>query len=410
MATAASLVLGLAYVILWAGKPAGPFVTWLAPSDLWGTYLASVALVHGHLSAAYGAYPGILLIFAPAAAIGSALHLEVGPQFSAVAAPNGWLLIGPVELLVASVPLFSCDAIAERFGVPRARRYALALFEAVVLANLTIKWGHPEDALAVGLVLYAALEADRGRWRRGGWLLGVALVVQPLALLAVPALATAAAVAGWRRLADLAVRTILPGVVALGPALLADWHQLSYWLTRQPNYPDFNHYTPWTSLSPSLTYQGYRAVAGGPGRLYALVSVAVLSVLIVRGRPRLDRIVLALGVAYLARVAFESVLDSYYVWPVLTVAILLASRKGWPRLVATFAIAVVATWFSNADWQGIWPWWSIMMVLLVVVLAAAWPGRDRAQPAVHPGTEAALAPAASVDERRLAPEPMGADR
>ena len=120
VATTAGLVLGMAYVILWDGKPAGPFVTWLAPSDIWGTYLASVALVHGQLSAAYGAYPGILLIFAPAAAIEETLRLEVGPQFSAVAAPNGWLLIGPVELLVASVPLFSCDAIAERFGVPHA--------------------------------------------------------------------------------------------------------------------------------------------------------------------------------------------------------------------------------------------------------------------------------------------------
>ena len=247
-----------------------------------------------------------------------------------------------------------------------------------MLANLTIKWGHPEDALAVGLVLYARA---RGRsWSMAPrWLAPRRRPGRPAPR---PLGGAGAGDGGSGRGVATAGRSGGPDHPPRGgrarPALLADWHQLSYWLTRQPNYPDFNHYTPWTSLSPSLTYQGYRAVAGGPGRLYALVSVAVLSVLIVRGRPRLDRIVLALGVAYLARVAFESVLDSYYVWPVLTVAILLASRKGWPRLVATFAIAVVATWFSNADWQGIWPWWSIMMVLLVVVLAAAWPGRDRA--------------------------------
>jgi len=80
VATVATLLIGLDYVFLWEGLPRGPFGIWLTPSDLWGTYLASISLVHGHLTSAYAALPGSLIVMAPAAALGNALHLEVGPN------------------------------------------------------------------------------------------------------------------------------------------------------------------------------------------------------------------------------------------------------------------------------------------------------------------------------------------
>jgi hypothetical protein len=400
VATVVTLVLGMNYVITWDGLPRGPFNTWLAPSDLWGTYLASVHLVHGQLTPAYAAYPGILLLFAPAAALGSALNLEVGPNFAAFAAPTGWILMGPLELLVAAVPIFACDAVAERFGVGRAHRYVLALAEAAVLANVTIKWGHPEDALAVGLVIYAAFAASRGRWTAAGWLVGVAIAVQPLALLALPAIAATAS-DELRQMGRLLVRAVIPGVVVLGPALIADWGELSYWLRHQPNYPAFNHVTPFTSSSPVIVYRHFDAVAAGPTRTFALGVALLLGVLFCRHRPSLERLLFVIGLVFLARVVFESVLDSYYTWPVMAIALVLASRGGWPRLVGATAVALFATWFSNLAWVGVWPWWGIMVATLVVLLALAapWPAA-RSQPTEPPADRLAPAgarPSAGVD-------------
>ncbi len=374
-ATVATLVIGMNYVIMWVGVTTGSFVFWLAPSDLWGTYLSSLHLVQGHLSQSFAAYPGILLLFAPVAALGNALHLEVGPQYAAFAAPTGWVLVGPFELLIASVPLFSIDEIAKRFGVGTRQRFALAFMEAVVLSNVTIKWGHPEDALAVGLALFAALDADARRWNRCGWLLGAAIAVQPLAVLALPALVTVAAVNGARHGVGVGVRAVIPMAAIEIPALIVDWHQLSYWLLNQPNYPAFNHATPWTPLAHPLLYYGFGAIAEGPSRLIAIGCVLVLSIAVCRRHHRLEDVVYVLAASFVLRVAFESVVDSYYVWPVLALGLVLAARRGWAWFLASSAVAVFATWFSNLQWRGDWSWWSVMMVLLVALLALGWPTR-----------------------------------
>jgi len=111
-------------------------------SDVWGTYLDSVALVHGHLSSGYAAYPGILVALAPIAAIGSALHLEVGPT-SRPSRPDGLGAARALHLAHRLAASLAADAVAERWGVPRSRRFALSIAEAVLLANVTVKWGHP---------------------------------------------------------------------------------------------------------------------------------------------------------------------------------------------------------------------------------------------------------------------------
>ena len=53
--------------------------------------------------------------------------------------------------------LFAADALAERLGASLPKRFLLAAAEATALWNVTIRWGHPEDAVAVGLLLYAVL-------------------------------------------------------------------------------------------------------------------------------------------------------------------------------------------------------------------------------------------------------------
>ncbi len=379
VATGLTLFFGMDYVILWAGLTRGEYNIWLAPSDVWGTYLDSVALVHGHLSSGYAAYPGILVALAPIAAIGSALHLEVGPNFAAFATPTGWVLLGPFILLIASLPLFAADAVAERWGVPRSRRFALSIAEAVLLANVTVKWGHPEDAVAVGLALFAAVALAAERVPRAGWLLGAAIAVQPLALLAVPALLTVVGVRwGARALGATSLRAVAPAAALLLPALALDWSQLSDWLTHQPNYIGFNHSTPWTTFAPRLVFEGFSGVAAGPSRVVGIAVAVVASFVLCRRTTTLQRVVLALAVAFAARVASEAVLDAYYTWPVLALGVLCAAPRRASVFFSAVGVAVFATWFSNSQWGGADLWWAVLMVLLLALFGlATWRHDDR---------------------------------
>lgn len=380
---------------------------WADPSDQWGTVLAALHLVHGHFSGVYTqstglvTFPGYVFLMAPAAAVFSALHLELGPQLAAFGAPTGWVLVGPFELLTASTALFGADAVAERLGVTGWRRHALALAGAAALADVTLGWGHPEDALAVGLVLYAALEADRANWRRSAWLLGAAVAVQPLAVMAVGALF---ARAGRRQLASMATPLVLPSAAVLVGPLIAGWHATVHVLVDQPNYPNFNHLTPWTSLLPHL-HERFVAVPAGPGRAAATVAALAAGFVVCRRHPGVATMLWMIGLAFFLRVVAESVLDAYYPWPVLAVCLVLAAGLPWWRWWATATLALFVTWFSNVHLSGMWAWWSIIVLSLASTLALSWPGRVAAaalRPLVDVGRDAPDIPAPSVAGMSLA--------
>jgi len=380
VATAATLVLGMNWTIWWAEVVHGAPGVWLDPSDQWGTVLASVALVHGHLSGIYTAstglvtFPGYVVLMAPVAAVFSALHLEMGPQLAAYGAPTGWVLVGPFELLTSSVALFGADAAAERLGVTGWRRVGLALVGAAVLSEVTLGWGHPEDALAIGLVLYAVLAADRSSAKQAAWLLGIAVAVQPLAVVAAGAVGgVVAARAGRRALVELVVPLVLPSAVVLAGPLVASWHSTVHVLIDQPNYPSFNHPTPWTSLLPRL-HQRFVAVPAGPGRLAATVVSLVAGYVVCRRRPAMPSVLWIVAVALFLRVVSESVLDPYYLWPVLAVTLVLAAGLPAWRWWSTAAAALSLTWFSGVRLGGVWPWWSVVVLGLGTGLALSRPG------------------------------------
>ena len=107
----------------------------------------------------------VLLI---AQATGLASHYSGGQSLGM------WLLLGPVVLLLASSLLFAIDAVARYWGLAERSRVWLALASAVGVANVTGLWGHPEDCIAVALVLWSALElnvmgAERGPAPRCSW-------------------------------------------------------------------------------------------------------------------------------------------------------------------------------------------------------------------------------------------------
>src|SRR5581483_6799564 len=100
---------------------------------------------------------------------------------------------------------------------------------------------HPEDAVAVGLLLYAVMSlpgwhasGEAGRLRRASWLAGAAVAVQPLVLLAFPVLAVTVPP---RRLPGFVARAALPSLVLLVPAAAANWTATVSRVAGQPNAP-----------------------------------------------------------------------------------------------------------------------------------------------------------------------------
>ena len=399
--TVAFVILGMAFSLFWA-----PGVRhhsyWLMSADLWATYRGAHWVGWGDLGGVYSAgthlvtFPGILLVFAPVAMLTGALGLtEAFPRF--VPHPTAWFALDPLTLLVSAVALFACDALAERLGLSRGRRAVLCVAEAAVLWNVAVLWGHPEDAVAVGLALYALVFALDGRWTGAGWLFGAAMATQPLVVLMLPVLL---ALAGRGRLLGLAVRSAVPAVLVVVTPLMSQFRDTTHALLDQPNFPNLDHAKPWTTLAPVLGGSGRNlAVAAGPGRIVALILACGLGWWARRWRHRPELIVWAAALALALRCFTESVLVAYYIWPALAVGLVVAARAGRVRFAAAIAAAVGVT--VVAQWHlGELPWWSIVTVGIVAVLALAVRSAD--QPATAESREPSLADRGSTPSPVLA--------
>ena len=287
-----------------------------------------------------------------------------------LAHPSAWLILGPASMLIGSSCLLAFDAVAEELGVGRGMRRALCLVEAVVIFEVLAIWGHPEDMLATGLMLYAVLAAGRSGWKLSGWLWGTALVVQPLVVMVLP-VALSAVVAG-RRLRLCAVAAI-PSVILLAPALLSEWSATSPIFLHQANYPRIDHPTPWMAIAPSLPDH---AVGAGPGRVLAVALAVGLGVVAFRRRPPLLGLLWLGAVALSLRCAFESVMVPFYLGPPWAVIVLLGACSGrsW-KLGVAGSLAMVATVVSFHRLSE-WGYWLPMVLLLAAGLTVVWPGRS----------------------------------
>jgi hypothetical protein len=385
LASIGLLVVGMFTTTLgptWTGK-----AEWALPYDLWGTLIATVRLVHGNVGGLYTqptglvSLPGAAVILLPGAAVIAAAGLSLQIPGPHNLHPPVWLLAGPYEIALCCVTLFAADALAERLGVTRWKRGLLAAASAVALWNVSARWGHPEDAVAVGLLLYAVLAQSRSRTALAGWLAGAAICVQPLVLLALPMLL---AVLPWRRMPAFLVRSAVPSVVLLGAAALANWHATYTSVTSQPNSPVINHPTVWTSLAPHMSNTN---VAAGPARLATIV-LACCCALAVRRRwlaqaetadggwwppPLLADVLWWTALALALRSFFEPVMVSYYPWPVLAVALIPAATLPWIRLVAACVVAGGVTAAAQGPSHSVWIWWLPLVAGLAGLLALSRP-------------------------------------
>ncbi|MDX6336804.1 MAG: hypothetical protein QOG05_4144 [Streptosporangiaceae bacterium] len=391
LATAGLVAVGMASTTWWGPGLLGKH-GWLLPHDLWGTLVAARRLARLDVSGLYTqptgliSLPGAAVILVPVAAVIGATGLSLQVPGAHNPHPGAWLLGGPYLIIVSAVALFAADAIAEDLGVTRARRALLAGAGAVALWGVSVGWGHPEDAVAVGLLLFAILALSHARTGRSGWLMGAAVAAQPLALLALPVILM---VIQPRRLAGFLSRSAAPGALLLAVAAAANWPATVHAVIIQPNWPAIDHPTPWTGLAPHLSNG---AVAAVPARLLAIL--AACGCALAAGRrwraarataewssQTLAELLWWAAVALAMRAVFESVMVAYYLWPVLAVALVTASRS-WPRLVATSLAAATLTFVSQVSWRGPWIWWASMVAgLSVTLFLARVPLRTKGVPA-----------------------------
>ena len=403
VATIGLLIVGV-YTTTWGPSMMGR-TEWVLPYDLWGTLVAATRLAHFDIGGLYTSptglvsLPGAAVILVPIAAVIDAAGLSLHNPGPANPHPAVWLVAAPYEIALCCVTLFAADALAEQLGVARWKRALLSAASAGILWNVSARWGHPEDAVAVGLLLYAILAQSRSRDGLAGWLAGAAVCVQPLVLLALPVML---ALMPWRRMPMFLVRAALPSAVLLGAALVANWHAAYTSVTSQPNSPTVNHPTAWTSLAPHVANGN---VAAGPARLATIVLACCCALAVRRrwlarldaaqhGEAQPDRDPLAGTVgrvwwptSVLAEVLwwaaftlalrsfFEPVMVSYYPWPPLAVALIPAATLSWGRLIAAGLVAGGVTAAAQGTSHSAWIWWAPLVAGLVLMLALAAPGR-----------------------------------
>lgn len=384
------LASGLLAAITMFTSTVGPAIIgrsqWALPLDYWGTLLASVRLAHLDPGGLYTqptglvSLPGTAVILLPVAAVIAQAGMSLALPGPHNPHPGVWLLAGPYEVLISCVALFAADALAERLGASAGRRALLAAAGGIALWNVTGRWGHPEDAVATGLLMYAALLLDRGRLAAAGWLAGAAVCVQPLVLLALPVLTAALP---WRRVPGFLTRAALPSAVLLAAALAANPPAAWSAVTSQPDSPVINHPTLWTPLAAHLASGD---VAAGPFRLAAVVVACACGLALrrrwssggwARGRGRpgdgdlpLGEVLWWMAFALALRSFFEPVMVPYYPWPVLALALIPAALS-WRRLIWASVVASAVTGLAQGPWHNVWLWWLPVIAGLTGVLFLA---------------------------------------
>jgi hypothetical protein len=376
---------------------------WALPYDLWGTLVATVRLAHGNIGGIYApgtgliSLPGAAVILLPCAAVISALGLSLQIPGPHNLHPAVWLVAGPYQMALSCITLFAVDALAERLGVSQWKRALLQVASLGILWSPSPRWGHPEDAVAVGLLLYAVLAQSNDRVALAGWLTGCAICVQPLVLLAVP---VQLALLPWRRMIPFLLRAAAPSAVLLAAAAIGNWHDTYTSVTSQPDSPVINHPTIWTSLAPQMAGQN---VAAGPFRLATIV-LACLCALVIRHRWQarlserpnreisdisgaedppggspgwpvelLAEVLWWVAFALALRSFFEPVMVSYYPWPPMAVALIPAATVSWSRLLGVGVLAGGLTGAAQGPSHAVWIWWVPIVAGLVVLLALSRP-------------------------------------
>lgn len=398
----AIVVSGMAYSVYVGGHVFYHTASWITPGDIWSTFRASQYVTWGGESqiynnpAAYQTFPGIAVLLAPIARVADGLNLTAGSAYL-LPRPSAWLLLGPTELAMGSVLLFPLDRLARRFSFTSRRRVVFLLVEAILIWPTVAMWGHPEDALSLGIGVYALLAAYDGAWLRTSVMMGLAIAVQPLILLVMPIALACLPVRRWPMVTGIAAT---PALLLLLSPLLQEWGPTIKILTKQPNFLPDNHPTPWVYLAPVITPGHYGIahvlkyvtlaggqhrlvevstkefyapiVAAGPGRIVAIVIACLIGAFVKVRKPSLPQLIWLAALALSLRCLLEPVMVPYYLLPGLALALAVVPLSGKEHWIMAVVLASACTWLSYRH-VGTWDYFITMGVPLMLVLFISWP-------------------------------------
>ena len=363
---------GMAYSLWWPDIVRHTPYYWADPSDIWSSVRAAHFVQWGGLSYVYSYHsslltlPGFDILLAPVAAICSALKLSESSPIIPLYKPQAWLVIGPYCLAFSGLVLFGADALARSLSISRGRRRVLVIACVAAVWPAVAMWGHPEDAVALGLAAYALLALSRDRMVLAGWLLGGAIAMQLFVVLIVPVFI---GIAGLRKATAMLMRAaVLPGFLLVA-VLVPDFHDAVWTLTHQPGYPSILHPTPWMGLAPRINRL---EVSSGPVHFFALAMSIGLGFLARRWRASWPTIVWLAAVSLAVRCVFEPVMVPYYVMPPVVLALVVGAARGRLRWSLTLAagLGVTVMTFSHASE---WTYWCEMTALLIAMFVLARP-------------------------------------
>jgi hypothetical protein len=322
------------------------------------------------VSLEYLPLPGFLLVLAPFAALGDHLGLVNGYPFP-LPHPSMLLVMAPVFAACGSTAVLGADYLADALGVSRRRRRVLAPAVGLVVVAPTVCWaGHPEDLLALTGVCFSLGLLVRGRHLPAAAMLGVAVMMQPWAVLLVPlmTLATPSSL----RIRSLVCSSALPALTGL-TLLGLDWSDAYRSLVIQPML-GYGQHLPWWPLSHKVTVFVNGAPVpvrvGSAPRLLAVL-VALAAPVALRRNLGTGNIILVASVVVVARAIFETQVWCYYLGPAaVLMAVGAATAPGTRRWVAGAVCAFVFYGFVAGAYDA----YSMPAYLALAVLLACTAG------------------------------------
>jgi len=382
------------------------FGQWFEASfnDFWTSWASAADMTFGGgfghvfvLDRALETAPGWLVVIAPVARV--AFNLSF-PYPGAVLYPTAYWVAGPLFMAAMALPICAADRWLCYMGVTDVRRRAAVLGTMAICLPPIALYGHPEDMVALGAVLYGLIAALEGRHRAVGWWLGVALAFQFLAVLAVPVALVLLKRRQW--LATLVPVVAVPFSVMVVP-LISQPRATFMQIAHQQVYDDFGFISPTWHLDPGV---------GAFVRLFVALAALPAAWALSRALPAERRqaanlVVWVMGGLFALRV-LEPELVPYFLAPTLALLPVSASRGPWWRLGATCAAAVWLNWWLHDPVGGRWPEWLFLLAQLVAIGWLALPAAARRSDDARAASVRRPASATTAQGRRPRPvAPVG---
>jgi hypothetical protein len=338
-------------------------------NDFWRNWADSIYLTHAggyahlyRLDNTLETAPAMQVVMAPIARLAAGLHF---PNPNPVLYPQAYWVAGPIFLAFMALPICGGDRWLAHMGVTDIRRRLAVLGTMGITLPVIALFGHSEDLVALGAMLYGLAAAFEGRRRATGWWIGVALAFQPFAILAVPIALVLLKRRDW--FGAVVPMVMLPLAFLVVP-LVGDFSLTVHQLVHQGVYDDVGYISPTWNLDP-----------GVGAFVRALIALAAIPAALTLRRflPRssedaANAIVWTVAVLFALRV-FEPELLPYFMAPALALLVVSAARHSPWRLAAACLLAVWLNWWDHFAVDARWSMWFLLVGQLGLLGWLGWP-------------------------------------